>query len=541
MGSSDVVVRVLDGEDTIGGSKILVGWGGEGVFLDFGINYGKFGRYFEEYLKPRVSYGLADLWKLDLIPRATNLYRPDVVPPGLMNGSDLPVTKVSSVYVSHAHLDHAGLIGLMNREIPMVASRMSAAILKAMQDYSPSNIFQQSVYSSPMKEDVVANQTVFRSDDKKPFAGRDLFLTDGNGSDGFNRFWAEAPSRPHLSKSKSPPRELHAGAVRMLQPSDGGPHARFNVVDHSVLGAVGYTIETPQGPLVYSGDIRATGIHAAESRAFLNSLARRRPWILLMEGTQVRAVPKEGDGFASPTTEADVAANSLAVTERYAGKLVIADFGPRNIERLLAFLDIARKTKRRLVIVPKDAYLLHAMNTADPTVPVPSDEMLVLDPPASTEPSGWEKFVLHEYEKHVIHIEEVRRRQAEIILCFSFWDIKHLLDIVPDGGCYIYSSSEAHSEEAEIDMERLYNWITFFGLDVVGFHMEPFEGGKRRKMRMVGEKGFHASGHMSGPEILEWVERIAPEHLIPIHTEANATFRQRFEGTGIKILSRSFG
>src|SRR5688500_4170202 len=287
-GTGDVTVNVLDGRDTIGGSKILVGWGGEGVFLDFGINYGHWGRYFEEYVKPRVTQGLADLWKLGMVPRLNNLYRRDVIPPGLQKSSELPVKKVNAVYVSHAHLDHGGLIGLLDPSIPMVASRTSAAILKAVQDTAPANIFQQSAYSSPMREDIIANQTVFRSDEKKPFVGRNLFLTDGQTSESFSRFWSDPPSRPYLSKSKTPPRELAACDVLSLQPSSGGVHARAHVVDHSVLGAAGYTIETPQGPIVYSGDLRAQGRHAEDSRAFLNSIERRRPWILLMEGTQVR-------------------------------------------------------------------------------------------------------------------------------------------------------------------------------------------------------------------------------------------------------------
>jgi ribonuclease J len=323
----------------------------------------------------------------------------------------------------------------------------------------------------------------------------------------------------------------------MLQPSGAGVQARSHVVDHSVLGASAYTIETPQGPIVYSGDIRSHGLHASDSRAFLNSLERRRPWILLMEGTQVRADAHGDEAFAAATTEQDVERNALAAVERFHGKLVVADFGPRNIERLQSFLAIARRTQRRLVVTPKDAYLLHAMHAADPMVPVPHEQMLVFDPPASAEPSGWERFVLDVYDDYVIHVREVAERQAELILCFSFWDMKHLLDVMPQGGCYIYSSSEAHSEEAEIDMERLHNWISFYGLETVGFRMEPIDGGKRRKFRMVGEKGFHASGHMPGREILELVDRIRPEHLIPIHTEGGEAFRKRFEGTGIEILS----
>lgn len=531
----DVTVQVLDGRDTIGGSKILVGWGGEGVFLDFGINYSRWGRYFEEYIQPRAAYGLGDLWKLDLVPRIEGLYRRDVIPPGLQGGSGLPVKNVSGVYVSHAHLDHAGLIGLLDPSIPLITSRTSAAILKAMQDSAPNKIFQQSVYVSPMRESTVAGQHVFRADDKVPFVGRDCFLTDGPGPADFGRFWAEPPTRPHMSKAKKESRGLAAGELRTLQPSSGGVPARPHPVDHSVLGASGFTIESPNGPIVYSGDLRAHGTRGASTRSFLDSLVARPPWILLMEGTQVRERDPEDAALGGVTTEEEVERKSLEAVDAFRGRLVVADFGPRNIERLQAFLRIAKGTQRRLVIVPKDAYLLHAMHAADPTVPVPGEDLLVFDPPASTEPAGWERFILHEYQPFVIHNEEVRRRQAEIILCFSFFDMKHMLDILPDGGGYIYSSSEAHSEEQEIDMERLHSWITFFGLQPVGFRMEPIEG-KRRRLRMVAEPGFHASGHMPGPEILEWVQRIAPEHLVPIHTEGGDAFRKRFQGTGIRVL-----
>jgi ribonuclease J len=37
--------------------------------------------------------------------------------------------------------------------------------------------------------------------------------------------------------------------------------------------------------------------------------------------------------------------------------LVIADFSPRDIDRLLTFLQIARDSGRKLVILPKGAYL----------------------------------------------------------------------------------------------------------------------------------------------------------------------------------------
>lgn len=532
MGASDVVLQVLDGKDTIGGSKILVGWGGEGVFLDFGINYGRWGRYFEEFVKPRTTNGLGDLWRLGLVPQVRDLYRTDVMPAfAQTQGKPLPVKRVTGVYLSHAHLDHAGLIGLMDAAIPLVSSRMSAAILKGIQDAKKQDIFAQSIYHTPYTRKTVAGQDVFGTA-REGVVGRDIFLADGAGPAAFGSFMNMLPEPGEPGRGKKA--EYDPGTIRTLQPSSGGVHAREAPVDHSVLGASGFTIETPQGPIVYSGDLRAHGRQGGATNAFLEGLKARPPWILLMEGTQVRPLKDLEGEREEPTTEQEVEANCLKVVERYKGKLVVADFGPRNIERLQSFLAIAKRTGRRLVIVPKDAYLLHAMNAADPTVPVPHDSLLVFDVPSAKAPDKWERFILERYGAHVLHARDVDRRQAELILCFSFFDIKHLLDIEPRGGCYIYSSSEAHNEEQEIDMERLTNWLQLLRLDPIGYNMVDVPNQRHRAMRKV--RGYHASGHMPGLDVLDWVMEIRPEHLVPIHTEHAARFAEHVKGTGIRIL-----
>jgi len=45
--------------------------------------------------------------------------------------------------------------------------------------------------------------------------------------------------------------------------------------------------------------------------------------------------------------------------------LIIADFSPRNFERLETFVRIAEETNRTLVVTAKDLYLLHALECAD--------------------------------------------------------------------------------------------------------------------------------------------------------------------------------
>lgn len=58
----------------------------------------------------------------------------------------------------------------------------------------------------------------------------------------------------------------------------------------------------------------------------------------------------------------------------------------------------------------------------------------------------------------------------------------------------MYSSSEAYDEEQKIDHLRLANWIEAFQMEHVGFE----------------EKGYHASGHITGPDLLKLVKAIRP-------------------------------
>ena len=71
-------ITVYDGTQTIGGSKIHVGDGKNGLFLDFGMNFAKYARYYEEFISERPSRGIHDLWRLGLIPRL-NVYRKDLI------------------------------------------------------------------------------------------------------------------------------------------------------------------------------------------------------------------------------------------------------------------------------------------------------------------------------------------------------------------------------------------------------------------------------------------------------------------------------
>jgi ribonuclease J len=140
--------------------------------------------------------------------------------------------------------------------------------------------------------------------------------------------------------------------------------------------------------------------------------------------------------------------------------------------------------------------------------------------------SSWEDRVLECYPHCLTDAKAIRQAPERYILCLSFWDITQLIDIEPDRGTYIYSSSEAHSEEQRVDQERLRNWLDRFNLAAVG----GLPGGE--------EGPFHASGHIDGPG-MEWViDTIKPERMLPVHTQQLEWFERRWPG---QVVAAEYG
>jgi len=104
--------------------------------------------------------------------------------------------------------------------------------------------------------------------------------------------------------------------------------------------------------------------------------------------------------------------------------------------------------------------------------------------------------------------------------------MKHLLDIKPNGGTYIYSACEAFSEEMEIDFVRLWHWLERFNIRLAGFSVEKIDGGNYNP---AFDKRFHASGHASREDIRWVIDQVDPDYIVPIHTEARDWFDNNFE------------
>lgn len=268
-------------------------------------------------------------------------------------------------------------------------------------------------------------------------------------------------------------------------------------VDHSVPGAYGYIIHTSSGAVVYTGDLRMHGTRKDMTEDFINKANKAKPIALITEGTRV--MPKDTRQCHTEKSVREEIERIISNTD----KLVIATFYGRDLDRFRNFYEVAKKCKRKFVISTRLAYLLYKVKE-DSKFEIPDvlndDTILIYK---RRKKSG--EFEEKDYQKwervfldKAVNYKYVNKHQSDLVLNLDLFNFQELIDIRPKPGShFIHSMSEPFSEE-DINDDLMHKWLDHFKLE---FHQ------------------VHASGHCSGDEIRDLVQRINPETVIPIHTE----------------------
>ncbi|MCD6369933.1 MAG: hypothetical protein J7L63_00325 [Thermoplasmata archaeon] len=492
-------IKIYDGAESIGGTKIYAEENNEGVFLDFGVNFEKMNLYFKHYLRRRAVRGIYDAIILDILPKI-RIYRSDLIPHDL-SISNFERINPKGVLVSHAHLDHFGEIGNIRFDVHIGGSPLTLLLIKAMQDCNHSSLIGDAIYSSlrkPKDDPRILNAK------NRSVGVRHLLLTE-QPDEKIIQFLCTIPSP---TKKDEYEENFKIGDIGTL-PFEISAHP----VDHSIYGACGYKLQGDT-TIAYTGDIRLHGESGNDTEEFAKRA--RDASVLIIEGTRLS---RETHDYI---TEKDVKEKIRKEIDG-AHALVIVDFSSRNFERLKELLEIS---PREVVITEKDAYMLYALQQAG--IDLLSKNTRVYRALRGKK-EKWIDYLVDMINIDEIYVtpEEIRNNPENFVLAFSLTDMPNLLDIRPKGGTYIYSSTEALNEEQELDFVTLYNWLTKFNFQIRGFF--------RKGGELVFEKGYHASGHASPEDIRKIIEIVDPDKIIPVHTLNPQWFKQEF-GKAAEII-----
>src|SRR5271157_708828 len=470
------------GVNEIGGNKILLEDKKTRIFLDFGMSFGTADKYFSEFLQPRKCNGLGDFIEFGLVPDLKGIYRLDFLKQMGRPQEDL---EFQGLLLSHAHADHASYVNHLREDLPIYCSDETYHILKAINDTGNGSF-----------TDITDLTRCFETYINK--SGEESRKT--------------SKTHPDIVMQ----RNFKTFDFKRKIKIDGIEIEPYRV-DHSLSGATGYIIHTSSGTIVYTGDFRFHGRREKETVEFMEACTAAEPDLLIIEGTRVNE--------ENSKKEAEVEDEIYDISSKAMG-LSVCNWSIRDTDRLLSFLNAAKKMDRKLVISLKQAYLLEELSKCAGTI-APSMEDENIELYASRKSWGligshccekmrnqdydtWER----SYLDRAICYKDLRDNQANYMMFCSNFDLKELVDIKPTvGSVYIKSVCEPFDAEMEIDWERIENWIKHFGMNI---------------------SSTHVSGHASGPQLRDFVKQVGPKTIIPIHTESAATYEKW--SSGVQIL-----
>lgn len=405
---------------TIGGNIAEVTYGKDRIIFDFGLVYDP-AKTIVQPEDRKDSYVL-DLLKLSAIPPINGIYsEKDLQGPTFSIEKPIPEEQSdyrTAVFISHLHLDHMGAMDTISPNIPVYMTEQSKQLLNALEQIGEGLSNDREVSGISFHEPI----------------------TIGN-----------------ITVTPLP-------------------------VDHDVIGASSFLIETPDVKLYYTGDFRMHGEHpeyVEESMAFIKN---KKIDLLLIEGTSIGSDQKKEHSLCRK--EGDIQQAAIKILQDQDG-LVFFNMYHRNVERIRQFIESAKETNRKIVFEPETAYIVKEFLDDD-------------------------DFFIYEKTKHhltsaafqalesipSIAATDINQHPKRFLLQNSFSNLSHLLDLNLKNSAYLHTNGIPLGL-FDPAYETLQSVLHIFGVEYYTISV---------------------SGHAKENDLLHIVDQVKPKLVIPWHS-----------------------
>ncbi len=405
-------VSFWGGVGITGSSKVLIEDHGWRILLDLGLDR-PHTQFYHHPVRPREGNELHDRLKVGDAPWIPRLFRNTaVMGTGLEGGSD----GKTAVFITHSHVDHIGLVGWVDPSVPIFAAPETVKIRHAL---TASGRAHQ---TDPTFELIFAEKVMLEGQEPQ---------------------------------------------IITMNEQDSLQFGPFNVtryrIDHDVPGASGYIVETDQGRVAYTGDIRLHGRHPEWVRAFAEAAAGSE--VLVIEGTTLGTKSRETE---HPATEMQLDQTFATVLARTQG-LILMTLRPRNIERIESFVEIAKTFGRQILWSKEFATFLSAYGLHVETI-----------------------------DFGMRQIQDIQSRPAGYIVQMGSKEIPWIMDL-PLGPTSVFIHADGDPRLSSPAGRSLQAWLQ-------RYH--------------VGLRTLGTTGHASPDAIHRIVDWIKPQVVYPLHTHA---------------------
>jgi len=474
-----VILTFFGGVNEVGGNKILL----EDliydvkILLDFGINIKSLNDNYEENQEPS---NINELISLGILPdmRLTgleNLYcETNKKHTYLIENQS---SNVDGIFISHPHKDHFLGLSFINRSIPIYTGQFTKKIISA---------YSKSSKSSIMNNFKGINWNLFRTGDIINIKGLEII-------------------------------PVH--------------------VDHSIPAAYGFIIKSSAGIIVYTGDFRFHGPLSSMTNDFFNKIEEIVECFSQLEpktsftnkdySYKIKLLICEGTHFhkAFIESENEVFGNLEQLFHDNPFDFAMVKYDRLDWDRFRTFSSIAKKYGWYFIISEKDAYFYYLLNKdeiyetmKDPNI-LNEDHILILT--KGKVKYRWQEKIRQAMYKNnkgdrFLRYEDLNDLNGK----FFYYITTSPRDVLNRfnsklNGVFISSSVDPYTEEF-IDNHKTLRYI-FNQYGIPAYRI-------------------HASGHIMPHHLINFINKINPEYVIPVHTDHPEFFKRFFNKSTLKIF-----